>query len=99
MPSDRSPAPIADDTIIRRGDSFLTAGVGDETVMMDSKTGRYLGLDVIGSDIWRRLETPRSFSDLVDALTSDYEADRAVIADDVRKLLAEMAEADLVKLS
>ena len=36
--------------------------------------------------------------EIVDTLAADYEADRAVIADDARKLLAEMASHDLVKL-
>jgi len=98
LPSARPTPPIDDATIIRRGGSFLTAGVGDETVMMNASTGRYFGLDDIGSDIWRRLETPLSFGALIDALTAHYQADRAVIADDVRKLLAEMAADDLVKL-
>lgn len=70
MPEKRLPAQIEDDTIVRRGSLFLTAGVGDETVMMNSNTGRYFGLDDIGSDIWRRLETPLSFGALVDALTA-----------------------------
>jgi hypothetical protein len=66
--------------------------------MMSVESGRYLGLDDIGSDIWRRLETPRTFGELIDGLAADYNADRALIADDVRKLLSEMAAHDAVTL-
>jgi hypothetical protein len=96
-PSSAAPPSISDATLIRRTVSVLSATVGEEIVMMNAESGRYLGLDAIGSDIWRRLETPCSFGSLVDALAADYEADRAVIAEDVRKLLAEMAAQDLVK--
>jgi hypothetical protein len=98
MPSDQPPAAIGDDTRICRNASILTAGVSGETVMMSVKSGRYYGLDDIGSAIWQHLEAPRRFGDLVDTLVADFDADRAVIADDVRKLLAEMASHDLVKL-
>lgn len=90
------PASVREDTLISRSASVLAAPVGKETVMMDIASGRYLGIDDIGSEIWRRLETPRSFGDLIDGLVADYDADRTVIADDVRKLLAEMAAHDAV---
>jgi hypothetical protein len=98
MPSDQPPTAIGDDTLVCRGTSILTGGVSGETVMMSVKSGRYYGLDDIGSAIWQRLEAPRRFGDLVDQLAADYDADRATIVGDVRALLAEMATHDLVKL-
>lgn len=91
-------ATIDEATMVHRGKSVLTANVGKQIVMMDIKSGRYLGLNDIGSEIWRRLETPLPFSKLVDGLLADFEADRAVIVADVSKLLLKMAAADVVKL-
>jgi hypothetical protein len=90
---------IADSTIISHSPSVLTAEVGGEVVMMSIEQGHYFGLDDIGSDIWRRLDQPRSFSDLIDGLVADYNADRAIIAADVRVLLGRMAEQDVVRLA
>ncbi len=78
---------IGEGTQIHRVRSVLSAPVGKEIVMMDIESGRYLGLDSIGSNIWRRLESPRTFREIIDGLVADYDADRAVIADDVRRLL------------
>ena len=55
--------------------------------MMDARSGRYIGLDDIGSVIWQRLETPCKFGQLIDGLVADYDAERAAIAADVRELL------------
>lgn len=93
-----SPEPIGEQTTIRRSNSLLVAGVRDETVMMDTDSGHYYGLDDIGSEIWRRLETPCTFGALVDSLAVDYDADRAAIAADVRALLSQMAMHDVVSL-
>jgi hypothetical protein len=92
-------APINDDTLITRSTGLLAAAVHDETVMMDIASGHYYGLDDIGSEIWRRLETSNTFGKLVDSLAADYDAERAVIAEDVRQLLVVMADHKVVTLS
>jgi len=86
-------------TLISRSTSLLAAAVHDEMVMMDIPSGRYYGLDDIGSDIWRRLASPCRFGELVRALAADYDADDAVIARDVEKLLSLMADHKAVTLS
>jgi hypothetical protein len=96
------PAParaVVDATVISRSPSVLTAEVDGEIVMMSIEQGRYFGLDDIGSDIWKRLDTPCSFAELIDRLAGDYDADRAAIAADVRVLLGRMAEQDVVRLA
>jgi hypothetical protein len=90
---------IVDSTIISRSSSVLTAEVNDEVVMMSIEHGHYFGLDDIGSDIWKRLDSPCAFADLVERLAADYDADRATIAADVRVLLERMAAQDVVRLA
>jgi hypothetical protein len=92
-------SPIADSTMISRSPSVLTAEVDGEVVMMSIEQGQYFGLDDIGSDIWKRLDSPCAFGDLINRLAADYDADRASIAADVRALLESMAERDVVRLA
>ena len=96
MTTAQASVPIGEATLIHRTASVLTAEIDKQIVMMDVESGRYLGLDDIGSVIWQRLETPRTFGELIDGLVADYDADRSVIADDVRKLLLDMAAHDVV---
>jgi Coenzyme PQQ synthesis protein D (PqqD) len=98
--SDTSQPPKVDDqTLISRNASLLVAPVHDQTIMTDIRGGRCYGLDDIGGDIWKRLETPCRFADLVRALATDYDADPAVIAHDVQALLVEMAANRVVTLA
>ena len=80
-------------------DEGATVIVNGEVVMMSIEQGQYFGLDDIGSDIWKRLDPPCAFADLIDRLAADYDADRASIAADVRALLETMAERDVVRLA
>ncbi len=88
---------ITDATILSRSPSVLAAEVDGEVVMMSIERGHYFGLDDIGSDIWKRLELPCSFSTLIDGLAADYDADWATIAADVRGLLDRMMADDVVR--
>jgi Coenzyme PQQ synthesis protein D (PqqD) len=90
---------IADSTIVSRSPSVLTAEIDGEVVMMSIEQGQYFGMDDIGSDIWKRIEPPCAFADLIEPLAADYDADRAKIAADVRALLETMAARDAVRLA
>ncbi len=92
-------AAVLDATVISRSPSVLTAEVDGEVIMMSIEQGRYFGLDDIGSDIWKRLDTPCPFAELIDRLAIEYDADRTTIAADVRALLVRMAEQDVVRLA
>jgi hypothetical protein len=92
-------ADITDGTMISRSPAVLAAEVDGEIVMMSIEQGRYFGLDDIGSDIWKRIDPPYSFAELIDRLAADYDADRATIAADVRALLSRMAAQDVVRLA
>jgi hypothetical protein len=101
LPADsaQTPAPIAEATVISRSSSVLTAEVGGEVVMMSIAQGRYYALDDISSDVWKRIEPPCTFGDLIDGLAADYDADRGTIEADVRTLLDRMAAQDVVRLN
>jgi coenzyme PQQ synthesis protein D (PqqD) len=89
---------ITELTRISRNPAVLTAEVDAEIVMMSIEKGQYFGLDDIGSDIWRRIDPPCLFGDLTDRLAADYDVDRATIAADVRQLLDQMVEHNVVTL-
>jgi hypothetical protein len=93
------PSTIGEVTIVSRNPSVLTADVDGEVVMISIEQGRYIGLDEIGSDIWKRIEPSCSFATLIEDLAADYEADRATIIADVENLLLRMVEQGVVRLT
>ena len=57
MSTAQGSVPIGEATLIHRTASVLTAEIDKQIVMMDVESGRYLGLDDIGSVIgnaWKR---------------------------------------------
>lgn len=87
---------IALQNILRRKADALSAEIDGEVVVMAPEQGEYYGLDAIGSDIWRRLETPTTPARLIADLVAAYEGDPAAIASDTLALLERLAEKGLL---
>jgi Coenzyme PQQ synthesis protein D (PqqD) len=105
MSSENSPQPpvsfppITDATLISRSPTVLTAEVDGEILMMSIERGCYFSVNDVGLDIWRRLDPPCSFADLIDGLAADYDATKATIVEDVRALLNRMLTEDIVRVA
>ena len=60
-----------------RKPDIIAANMDGEVVMMDIMSGKYYNLGTTGGAIWNLLESPKTLDELVDALTSKYDVDRA----------------------
>lgn len=90
---------VTDATLISRSPSVLTAEVDGEVLIMSIERGCYFSLNDVGYDIWRRLDTPCSFAQLIDSLAADYDAAKATIAEDVQALLSRMIAEDIIRVA
>lgn len=83
---------VADDVIARE--------VAGEMVLLDLASGLYFGLDPVGSRAWQRLsEHAACLTDLVDIIEAEYDAPRAVIEQDLAKLLDHLLERRLIEIA
>lgn len=79
-----------------RGASCLSADVGSETVLMSIESGCYGGVDDIGSDIWKRLESPVVIADLCRGLAAEYDADLMTVEKDVLVFLDALRQQKMI---
>jgi hypothetical protein len=81
---------------LTRSPNIIATEVDGEMVLMSIEDGKYYGLDPIGSEIWRRLEEPKSADVLTAELKDHFEGDPDAIARDTREFLDKLADNDLV---
>lgn len=86
------------DTVAVVTDHQLSSTLAGEEVILDLDSGTYFGLNAVGADVWRRLDTPQRLSDVCDALAAQYDVDRATLDRDVLDLVAELHDNGLVEL-
>ena len=67
-----------------------------EAVLLDLSSGTYFGLNEVGTRVWQLLAYGRDEGQIVAALAAEYDADAAVIAGDVARLLGDLRSRRLI---
>ncbi len=85
--------------MIGRSDGWLASDLGDEVMMMHIDRGIYVGLNPMGAEIWRRIETPHVIGDLCAALVEAFEVDAAICRAEVEAFVDKMAARGLITIA
>lgn len=80
-------------------DQVLTQTLDDEVVLLHLVTGRYFGLEPIGSRIWQLLGELGDTEAVLAQLLTEYQVDEARLRQDLDDLLASLIEAQLLATS
>jgi hypothetical protein len=83
--------------IYRRAVELLEADVSDELVALDPTKGNCFGLNAVAKDVWRKLETPKSFDDLRSELLAEYDVGEEQCTEELKALLFDLAEQGLIE--
>jgi hypothetical protein len=82
--------------IYRRAVELLEADINDELVGLDPARGSCFGMNAVAKDVWRKLETPRTFDELRSALIADYEVSDEQCTAELTEFLKEMTAKGLI---
>jgi hypothetical protein len=74
----------------------LTAERDGLAVLLDLRRQQFLGLDEVGTSIWRRIEAGATAAAIVSSVAADYAAPPETVRDDVRRFIAELQQRRLV---
>ena len=87
--------------IFHRHVAWISAGIGDQRVMMNVETEDYVGLTKVGARIWELIERPLSADDICARLLAEFDvtpdicrAEVDVFLDELRKHGAVTVERD-----
>jgi len=83
----------------RNEGNFLISQLGSELVLMDTKSGNYLGINTVGTHIWNLLADSKSITDLVTELTNCFEVTEAQCQVEVERFLNELEQKKMVSLA
>ena len=81
-----------------RCDAVVFRTIGDETVVLDIKRGRYFGLDEAGSRIWDPLVRGRRFGDIAATISREYPVAREQASRDVAGYALQLEAQGLIRL-
>jgi hypothetical protein len=91
-------SPSLAQTLVTVPDHVLTRVVGGSLVILDVDSGRSFTLDETGSRVWTLLAETGSAQATYEALLREFDADPKQLADDLRILIAQLADGRLLDL-
>jgi hypothetical protein len=96
MPSDSS---ISKHARIAINPQHLVAELDGDVVIMSIDTGTYYGLDAVGACVWKLLAQPQTFTEVVDGVVGQFEADTEVVERDLTAFLKEMQSEGIISIN
>jgi hypothetical protein len=69
-----------------------------ESVLLNVRSGRYFGLDEVGTRMWSALTTAESLQAACEALLAEYDVDAERLQKDLQALVEKLAEHGLVEV-
>ena len=89
--------PIAFDSIISVSSDVMVRKVGEESVLLDLKTERYLGLDNVSARFWDLLTSGGSIQSAYDTLVEEFEVEPERLRNDLHDFVQELIQFGLVE--
>ena len=74
----------------------VTCDLSGEAVILQLQDGMYFGLDAVGASVWKLVQTPKTITELRDAIVAEYDVMPEQCEADLRALLTDMKEQRLV---
>jgi hypothetical protein len=78
------------DTIYRVSADVVFRELDGEAVLLDLASGRYFGLNAVGTRVWTALAGGATAAEAVDAVAAEFDAPPAEIAADIDALVADL---------
>lgn len=77
-------------------DEVVSKVIDGEAVIINLSNGVYYSTDKLGAEIWGLVSEVASANEIVEAIASQYDVDRAKVEEDVAQMLNRLVEEDLV---
>lgn len=90
---------LAFDSIISISPDVMVRKVGEESVLLDLKTERYLGLDDVSARFWDLLTSGGSIQSAYETLLAEFEVDPERLRNDLDDFVQELVQSGLVQQS
>jgi len=78
-------------------DNYIATDFGEETMIMNMKSGDYLNLNQIGTSIWNLLENPSSVENICLKLLEIFDVESATCQEHVMDFLQQLLEQDIIE--
>jgi hypothetical protein len=89
---------LSQESVVNATKDQVSCKLGAEAAILNTKEGIYYGLDPIGTQVWKLLQTPRRVADIQKVLLQEYEVEPDRCQHDLLALLEDLLGAGLIEV-
>ena len=86
------------DPVIALSPNQVGCELDGQAVILSLVTGKYYGLDEVGSRVWALIQEPKTMSELQNLLLSEFDVEPCVCERDLSNLIQELQDVGLVHI-
>lgn len=94
----KTPKAIEEDTVVTHAAGLVAADLDKQKVMMSIESGKYYGLDSVGSRIWELIGKQHTVRELVLELVKEYDVEEVTCRRDVLVFLNKLYDQGLIDI-
>lgn len=83
---------------VQRNNEVFANEIDGEVVMMNIQTGKYYGLDDVGTRIWEMMKEEIQVQQIIRQLLKEYNVSEQECAQDVMQLLSDLEQNQLIRV-
>ena len=86
------------DSKLRLPEQVVFTFVGEDAILLNTRTNKYFALDDVGARVWHLLSEGKSLRDSYGIVLSEYEVDAGPLEQDLLELVNHLMENGLVEI-
>ena len=90
---------ISEKAIISSLQGQLSSDLAGETVILNTDSDVYYGLNEVGARIWELVQQPRRFYEIHDILLAEYDVEPEICQHELTKIILDLKNVGLVRVS
>lgn len=90
---------VTESSIVARNQEHLSTPVGEDQVILDTKSNKYFGLENVASRIWALTENSIAVEAIIETLIEEFEVDRETLSQDCISFICDLESRGLVKVN
>jgi hypothetical protein len=89
---------LTKESVVAASKDQVSCDMAGEAAILDLESGQYYGLNAIGARIWSLIQEPKTITDVLEILLSEYQVNAEQCESDLLSLLGALYAKGLVKV-
>ena len=77
-------------------EEVVAKNIAGEIVLLIPTTGKYFGLNAVGTSFWEKMDGKLTISEIAEAIAEEYEVDTDMVKADLHELAEQLAANQLI---